>query len=167
MRLYFQSSPTVSIASNIFTNVPVILKYEETPLIEVIQEQDIGFTTQIPVYHEDGTYLAKVRGNRIYPTEAGKKAKVDIRDTPGKFICSLEGKAIFELSHGTGYTFKADAELFAPDGYFLKCAKDTHADLFDKSQIKVGGLSMTGCSFQNLSVGIWFRRDGTYAIGIP
>jgi hypothetical protein len=76
----------------------VIFKYEDTPLIEVIREQDIGFTTQIPIYHPDGTYLAKVTGNRVYPTEAGKKANIEIRDTPGKFICSLENKVMFELN---------------------------------------------------------------------
>ena len=76
MKLVFQSSPSITVATNTFINVPVILKYEDTPLMEVIKEQGIGFTTQIPIYHSDGTYLAKVKGNRIFPTEAGKKANV-------------------------------------------------------------------------------------------
>jgi len=75
MKLYFQSSPSITVATNTFINVPVVLKYEDTPLIEVIREHAIGFTIQIPIYHADGTYLAKVKGNRVYPTEAGKKSE--------------------------------------------------------------------------------------------
>ena len=75
MELVFQSSPRIVVATNTFINVPTILKYEDTPLMEVIQKQDLGFTTQIPIYHSDGTYLAKVKGNRVFPTKAGEKGK--------------------------------------------------------------------------------------------
>ena len=168
MELVFQSSPKIVVATNTFINVPIILKYEDTPLIEVIKEQNIGFTTQIPIYHSDGTYLAKVTGNRVYPTEAGKKANIEIRDTPGKFICSLEKKVMFELSHGVGEAFKAHAELYAPDGFFVKCSDDPKPELFDLTgnAIKVGGVTMIGNVFQNLSVGIWLRKDGSCAIGV-
>jgi hypothetical protein len=53
MELVFQSSPRIIVASNTFINVPIILKYEDTPLMEIIKEQGIGFTTQIPIYHSD------------------------------------------------------------------------------------------------------------------
>ena len=152
-------------------NVPVVLKYEDTPLIEVIEvikKHNIGFTTQIPIYHSDGTYLAKVKGNRVYPTEAGKKANIEIRDTPGKFICSFENRVMFELSHGVGEAFKADAELYASDGYLVKCSDTPNPELFDLTgnSIKVGVLEFTGCAFQDLPVGIWLRKDGFCAIGV-
>ncbi len=168
MKLYWQSSPIITVATNTFINVPVVLKYEDTPLIQVIKEHGIGFTSQIPIYHSDGTYLAKVKGNRVYPTKAGKKANIEIRDTPGKFICSLENKVILELSHGVGDVFKANAELYAPDGYFVKCSDAPKPELFDLagSAIRVGGVTMSGCVFQNLSVGIWLRKDGSCAIGV-
>ena len=168
MELIFQSSPRIIVATNTFINVPIILKYEDTPLIEVIKEHDIGFTTQIPIYHSDGTYLAKVKGNRIYTTDAGKKANIEIRDTPGKFICSLDNKVMFELTHGVGNAFKADAELYTPDGYFVKCSDTPKPELFDLkgNAIKVGGITMIGNVFQNLSVGIWLRKDGSCAIGV-
>jgi len=168
MKLYYQSSPAVTIATNTFVSVPVVFKYEDTPLLEVVREQRIGFTTQVPVYHSDGTYLAKVKGNRVYPTQAGKKASIEIRDTPGKFICTLEDRVVFELSHGVGEAFKADAELYAPDGYLVKCSDAPMPELFDLtgSAIKVGGVTMTGCVFRNLSVGIWLRKDGSCAIGV-
>ena len=168
MKLYFQSSPSITVATNTFISVPVILQYEETPLIEVINEQGIGFTTQIPIYHSDGTYLAKVKGNRVYPTEEGKKANIEIRDQQGKFICSLDKKVMFELTHGVGDAFKADAELYTPDGYFVKCTDAPKPELFDLSgnAIKVGGITMVGNIFQNLSIGIWMRKDGSCAIGV-
>jgi len=168
MELIFQSSPKVIVATNTFLNVPVILKYEDTPLMEIIKDQGIGFTTQIPIYHSDGTYLAKVKGNRIFPTEAGKIANIEIRDTPGKFICSLDKKEMFELTHGVGDEFKADAELYAPDGYFVKCSESPKPELFDVkgNSIRVGGITMIGNIFQNLSIGIWLRKDGSCAIGV-
>lgn len=168
MKLIFQSSPSITIATNTFINVPVILKYEETPLIEVINEQGIGFTTQIPIYHSDGTYLAKVKGNRVYPTEEGKKAKIEIRDLEGKFICSLDKKVLFEITHGVGDAFKATAELYTPDGYFIKCSNAPKPELFDLSgnAISVVGITMKGIVFQRLSIGIWLRKDGSCAIGV-
>ena len=167
MKLYFQSSPAITIATNTFVNVPVVFKYEDTPLLEVVREQRIGFTTQVPVYHSDGTYLAKVKGNRVYPTQAGKKANIEIRNMPGKFICTLENRVVLELSHGVGEAFKADAELYAPDGYLVKYSDASMPELFDLtgSAIKVGGVTITGCVFQNLSVGIWLRKDGSCVIG--
>jgi hypothetical protein len=168
MKLVFQSSPSVTIATNTFINIPVILKYEDTPLIEVIKEQGIGFTTQIPIYHSDGTYLAKVKGNRVFPTEAGKKANINIRDEQGKFICNLENRVMFELTHGIGDAFKANAELYTPDGYFVKCPDAPKLELFDikGNLIQVGGILMSGNIFHNLSIGIWIRKNGSLAIGV-
>lgn len=37
--LIYQTSPQVTLATNKFINVPVILKYEDTNLIEVIKEK--------------------------------------------------------------------------------------------------------------------------------
>jgi len=167
VKLIFQSSPNIIVATNTFINVPVILKYEDTPLIEIIKQQDIGFTTQIPIYHSDGTYLAKVTGNRVYPTKEGKNANIEIRNLAGKFLCSLEKKVIFELSHGVGDAFKAEAELFAPDGYFVKCADTPKPQLFDLTgnAIVVGGVTMIGNVIRNFPVGIWLRKDGSCIIG--
>jgi len=71
--LTFQNFPVVRLATNTFINVPVVLKYEDLNLIEIIKELGLDFELQVPIFHADGTYLAKVKGNRIFPTEAGKK----------------------------------------------------------------------------------------------
>ena len=168
MELTFQESPTVTIATNTFINVPVILQYEDEPLIEIVGGQKTGFTTRIPIYHSDGTHLAMVTGNRVYSTEAGKKANVEIRDLYGKFICSLDNKVIFELTHGVGDAFTASAELYAPDGCFVKCTDAPGLELFDLSggAIQVGGIKMTDCTVQNRAIGILLRKDGSCGIGV-
>jgi hypothetical protein len=166
--LVYQSSPIVTVSSNTFINVPVILKYEDTSLIEIIREESIGFTTQIPIFHSDGTYLAKVKGNRVFPTPAGAKANILLEHPMGKTICKLGNKILFEISHGIGDQFKADAELYTPDGYFVRCTDSPKPELIDLkgSSLKIGGIVMSGCTFQNLKVGIWLKKDGSCALGI-
>ena len=169
MELTINSEPVVELASNTFEHVPIVLQYENIPLIEVIQDQPIGFETQIPIYHPDGTYLAKVKGNRIFETPDGKKANIKVRDLQDAYVCYLDGKVIFELKHGTGDSFKADAELFAPEGYFVKCA-----DGLDLKQLGLGGSELTlgtitikGCTFGHCPVGIWIGRDRFSVGGLP
>lgn len=166
-KLYFSASPVVTLATNIFINVPVILKFEDTPLMEIIKEESIGFTTQIPIFHSDGTYLAKVKGNRIFPTADGKKANIKIDQRMDKTICSLDDRIVFEIVHGSGDSFKADAELYAPEGYFVKCTDSPKPELFDiqKNALRIGGTILSGNTFQGFKVGIWIKKDGGCAIG--
>jgi hypothetical protein len=76
--LIYKQAPFVQLASNTFINVPTVLQYEDTPLISVVRVAKAGFTTEIPIYHNDGTYLAKVVGSQIYRTADGEKAGVDV-----------------------------------------------------------------------------------------
>ena len=94
--------------------------------------------------------------------------KIEIRDTPGKFLWSLSNRLLFELSHGVGEAFKANAELYTPDGYFVKCTDSPKPELIDLTgtAMRVGGVTMIGNVFQNLSVGIWLRKDGSCALGV-
>ena len=75
---------------------------------------------------------------------------------------------MFALTHGVGDAFKANAELYAPDVYFVKCTDAPKLELFDLkgSAIQVGGVTMIGNVFQNLSIGIWLRKNGSCAIGV-
>ncbi len=166
--LTFQNSPSVVIASNTFVNVPVILRYEDINLIEVVQEQSLEYTTQIPIYHQDGTYLAKVTGNRMYPTEDGKKAGLKIEKYHGLWVCKMENRTLFEIEQGTGDFFKASAELYTPDGYFVKCTDAGTPSLIDihGNALKLGGLVLSGNTFNGCSVGVWLKKDGALAIGV-
>lgn len=165
--LTFQNSPQVVIATNTFINVPVILKYEDTNLIELIREQNLGFTTKIPIYHQDGTYLAKVTGNRIYATKDGEKAGLKIEQHKGLWVCKMDNQILFEIEQGTGDSFKAAAELHTPDGYFVKCSDSPKPNLIDTNgnSISIGGMTMSGNLFTGCKVGIWLRKNGAFSIG--
>ena len=96
--LIFFEGPEVEYASNRFKDVPVILQYGDTPLIEVVQLEGAGFTTKFSIYNRDSIYLAKVRGARLFLTDEGEKANLALRHPDLRTICELDGKTIFELS---------------------------------------------------------------------
>lgn len=167
-KLIFNTSPRVTLASNTFINVPTILQFDDSPLISVVKEADLGFTTEIPIYHSDGTYLAKVRGTRVYATEDGERAGVEIRQLPGLWVCSVGGRTAFEIRQESGDAFRTQAELYSPTGYFVKVGDAPRPSLFDAKgdALTVGGVIMSGNVFQNLRIGIWLRSNGSVAIGV-
>ena len=167
MELIYQTAPTVTFSTNTFVNVSTILQFDDTPLISIVKEQNLGFTSEIPLFHADGTYLAKVRGTRVFPTEAGKKAGIVMRSLPNLTVCELDSRTLFEITHQNGDAFRAQAELYTPTGYFIK---STHANLpnvvkSDGSALTVGGIRMTNCSFTDFRIGIWLTSDGSIRIG--
>ena len=166
-QLVFQSSPTVTLATNQFVNVPVILQYDDTPLISIIREQALGYTTEIPIFHADGTYLAKVKGTRVFPTKAGELAGIAMRHPQGMTVCEMNGKTLFEVAHQTGDAFRTQAELYTPTGYFVKSTDSPTLQLIDKTgqALQVGGIQMSNCSFSGCRIGIWLKSDGSCSIG--
>jgi hypothetical protein len=166
--LIYHSTPKVTFASNTFVNVPTILQFDDTPLISVVKEEHLGFTTEIPVYHSDGTYLAKVRGTRVYATPEGENAGVKIRQFPGLWVCTVEGRTAFEIRQQSGDAFRTDAELYTPNGYFVKVSDSPRPELLNASgeALQIGGMTMSECLFENLRIGIWLRSDGSMAIGV-
>jgi hypothetical protein len=166
--LIFQTSPRVTLATNTFINVPVILKYEGINLIEVVKEQGLGFTTQIPIYHQDGTYLAKVTGNRMYLTKDGEKVGLKIEKHQGLWVCTMDKQTLFEIQQQTGDSFKTTAELYTPDGYFVKCTDAPTPSLIDTkgNSLNIGGIIMSGNTFSGCRIGIWLKRNGSCMIGV-
>jgi hypothetical protein len=166
--LVYQTSPKVTIATNTFVNVPIILKYEETNLIEIIKEVGLGFTTQIPIYHSDGTFLAKVKGNRIFLEKGGEKADIKIDKYHGLWVCKMNNKTLFEIHQQTGDSFKTTAELYTPEGYFVKCSNEPTPVLFDTkgTELKIGGMIMSGNLLIGCKIGVWLKRDGSISVGV-
>jgi hypothetical protein len=166
--LVYQSTPTVRFASNTFINVPTILQFDDTPLISVVRGESLGFTTEIPIYHSDGTYLAKVRGTRVYPTKEGEKAGVEVRRLPLLWVCTIGGRTAFEIHQEPGDAFRAHAELHTPNGYFVKVAGEPTAELYRASgeALAVGSITMTGNVFQNLRIGVLLRSNGSIMVGV-
>ncbi len=163
----FQESPRVLVATNTFVNVPIILQYDDTPLIEVVRTEQAGFTTRFSVYHEDGTFLAKVVGARIFASDAGEKVGLVLRHPRDKTVCELGGRTVFELNRTGPAAFSAQAELATPDGAFIKCRSDEMVQLLRSNQpLQLGGMILTNSHFQNLRIGIHLQADGSLNIGV-
>jgi hypothetical protein len=167
-KLIFQTIPQVTIATNTFINTPIILKYEDINLIEIIKEAELGFTTQIPIYHSDGTYLAKVVGTRMFATEEGKKAGIIVDKLKGVSVCKMGTQTLFEIYHQEGDSFKTQAELYTPDGCFVKCSDSPNLGLIDMNgqSIKVGGIHMSNCTLNDFKIGLWLKKDGSASLGV-
>lgn len=164
-KLIFTQSPAVTIATNTFINVPIILQYEDTPLISIVQAQPAGHTTQIPIYHSDGTYLAKVVGSRLFPTPAGEKAGLKLEYPPKMTVCKLGDRTLFEIIREEAAALKTRAELYAPDGYFVKVTDAPQVQLYNAAMLQIGGIKMVGNVFQGCRIGIWIHKDGSVGIG--
>jgi len=170
--LIYQQHPVVEIATNKFIDVPNIIQYESTPLIEVVREITAGYTTRIPIYHRDGTYLAKVVGSQIFLTEDGKKAGVVLRHPPQMTVCELEGKTLFELTRTGPAALKTQAELYTPDGLFIRASDKELAEYAigeGKKEIRLEGggvtLRMSGSTIRGFRIGIFFSKSGVMIIG--
>lgn len=168
VNLVFSQSPEVEFATNTFINVPIILQYDDTPMIEVVRVVEAGYTSQFRIHHPDGTYLAKVVGSRLHTTEAGRKANLTLRYPAGATVCELDGKPVFEIRRTQAAALKADAELWAPDGSFIRAwGSDWNGRILaDKDRpLQLGALFMRGNLFSGCRIGIHLLKDGGVRIG--
>jgi hypothetical protein len=118
----YQSHPDVKIGSTTFRNVPTIIQFEDTPLMQVGKFVKAGYTTKFHIFHSDGTDLAVVKGAQIYQTAAGKLAKIRVRYENYLTVCELEGRPLFELRRQSAAALSGWAELYAPEGVLIKTA---------------------------------------------
>ena len=168
--LVYQNSAVVVIGTNAFVDVPVILQYEDTPLISVEKRIRAGLGLAVPIYHRDGTYLAKVKGSRLFLTKAGKKAGVSLKHPKGATVCKLGSQTLFELKRQKPAAVRAAAELYTPDGSFVRCTGD---EVFgyklgpDGLRLDLPTVQMHECLVVGYPVGIHVWRDGHAAIGSP
>jgi hypothetical protein len=164
--LIYNTSPVVTYCSNEFENVPVILQFEDSPLVSVVKEQDLCHTTEIAIHHSDGTYLAKVRGTRIYPVHATGSEGIQIRQTKDATICTLAGSTAFEIHHSAGAAFRLQAELYTPTGLFVKGTDAFKLAAPTGAPIEIHGVRLSNNKFQNCAIGILVRKDGNVVVGV-
>ncbi|EJF73098.1 hypothetical protein A462_04676 [Pseudomonas sp. Ag1] len=165
-KLVFQNAPIVKLGSNKFIDTPTVLQFDDTPLIQVVKTEEAGFTTSIPIYHEDGTYLAKAVGSRLHSTDDGVKAGVTLQHLDKVTVCKLNGRILFEIRREEAASLKTAAELYTPGGYFVKYWT-ARPELLGKDGggIQVSGILMTDTTVQGCRIGVWMRSDGSVAIG--
>lgn len=156
--LIFSSSPEFELASNTFVDVPIILQYDDTPIIQIAKTEDASFTTEISIFHNDGTYLAKAKGTQLYATEAGKKAGVTLRHPDLMTVCEINGNTLFEITRQGAAALKGIAELYTPDGSFIKVNDQGLGgyvlDQQNNSHLNINGMMMSGCRIERCAVGI-------------
>jgi hypothetical protein len=161
--LTFLEHPSVVIATNTFI-CPIVLQYEDTPMIEIVRELQAGFTTKIRIYHNDGTHLADVKGDKVYSTPQGEKAGVEIEKKAGVMVCKLNRKDIFEVVRRSASVLKLWADLHTFDGSFLKVSAQALSMLDPRANaIALRGIFMQGCTVE-APVGIRLGKDGSMCI---
>ncbi len=167
--LVFTRVPVITIATNTFIDVPVILQYEDTPLIELVQELDASYTTRFTIFDDSGTELAVAKATQLYLTKAGEKdAQLTLRHELGKTVCVRGNATVFEIHRIAAAALKARAELFAPDGRFLVTHDAGNLPLEIREEpegLQVGGLKMSGSTFSGMRIGIRISADGSVALG--
>jgi hypothetical protein len=133
--LIFTQIPAVMIASNFF-NCQIPIRYKDEAMVEFVNELSV-YRTKIPIYHPDGTKLAVVKGSEIYPTEAGKKAGVELHNEAGLTVCELNKKPVFEIQKQGANALKMQAELHTFDGFFLKWSKEIFSGQMGDGAMKI------------------------------
>ena len=156
--LTFITTPAITIGTNhLLCRIPI--RYKDTPMLEIIHEMTTfnvdTFTTKIPIFHPDGTQLAVVKGNRIFPTEEGENAGVTLRSLSDGTVCEINRKPAFEIRRKGAAALKMTAELHTFDGAFLKWAEEELSGLLmvGDDSLKLGNSVMSHCSLQG-EVGI-------------
>ena len=166
--LLFLNWPKVTMGSNSFIDVPVILKYDNLNMIEIIKEPGFGYTTQIPIFDAEGTYLATAKGSTLVTTDESEIGDLALAQNGDSTICTLDGKTLFEIVREEGDEFLIKAELFTPEGYSIKYISDETPELFDKQgyEVRLGGVLKDESVIQGCDVGFWLTQNGTCRFGV-
>jgi hypothetical protein len=88
---------------------------------------------------------------------------------PGKpTVCELQGKTIFEIYRDAAAAISINAELYTPNGIFVKCPSNLLPELLfpGKSIFQIGTNILMGNTFVGTKIGILIKEDGSIAIGI-
>lgn len=162
--LVYQNHPIVTIGTNTFIESPLILAFEGTPLIEIVQEIDLGgYTPKVPIFHPDGTQIAVIKGTRVYLTEEGRKVGIAIDKLQEVTFCKMENQTLFEIRHSSADTFLMYAELYTPEGYFIKYSDNPNPVLKDDHGQLIKALQRTQYSTHK-GTGIHVSKNGGIAV---
>lgn len=152
--LVFNQSDAVEFAGNTFINVPTILAVDGVALVETTKTVDTSYTLQFSIYHPDGTYLAKVKGTQLYPTEEGRKAGLTFRHPDKMTVCELGDETLFEVRREHAAALKLTAELYTPQGVFVTSKIQGCMAFSSKGGLQIGGFTMAGGVIKDCQFGI-------------
>jgi hypothetical protein len=167
-RHYYPNPPAVNLSSNTFVKVPIVLQYDQTPLISILRDPALGYTTEVSVYHEDGTHLGQVVGTSVLSSAAGVQCGLKILVLPQVTVCRSANRIVFEIHHEKGDAFRAAAELHTPSGYLVRCADQAAVQLVNRAgtAVPLGGHKVRNCVFRGSKIGLLLHANGHVSVGV-
>ena len=158
---------TVKFCTNIFTNVPVILQYDDTPLLWVTQSMTGNLETEARIYSQDGEDLGRWKGKSLHLTGQGKKAGLTIEHPAGVDVLKMGTRTLCELRKPTPLLLHPTVELYSPTGTLLTGAPDIVAVAMSRSNqpLELSGMILQDNLLANRPVGIHITSDGQIAFG--
>jgi hypothetical protein len=102
----------------------------------------------------------------LFLTSEGNKAGLSLEYLNKITVCKLGKRVLFEIIRQEAAALKTRAELYTPDGYFIKVSESPQPELFDASgnSLKIRGVIMSGNTFVNCHIGVWIKKDGSVSI---
>ena len=75
---------------------------------------------------------------------------------------------LFEIFHERGDAFRTHAELFTPNGFFIKTSDVPTPVVINKTgkSLRIGGIVMSNNTFSGCRIGIWLKSNGSLALGV-
>jgi hypothetical protein len=156
MDVIFQECPDFQLGTLTFRNVPTIIQFCDTPLLQVGQFAEAGYTTQFHIFHRDGTDLAIVKGANIFKTPDGERVGLALRNEPQLIVCELDGQTLFELRHIEASALRGWAELYTPTGLLVRAKVPLDSVVkYGEDWTEVGNVRIKSGVFENCPVGIY------------
>ena len=82
-------------------------------------------------------------------------------------VCEMNGQTVFEIFHESGDSFRTHAELYTPNGSFIKSNDSPMPDVIksDGQGLQVGGIHMSNSTISGCRIGFWLKSDGSCSMG--
>ncbi|MDG2071240.1 MAG: hypothetical protein P8J55_05810 [Pseudomonadales bacterium] len=163
--LTFKKPPQVQLGSNIYVKCPVVLQFNDTPLIELsgYKTQQIRLKTHL--YDQRGNYLGHLLGGDLVKTKQGEQRDLELKNTEDKISCSLDGQVLVEIIQDKKPWLRITAELYTPCGHYLQYLDSTPTLRSPEGKTFVfNDQFMNGNMFGSCGIGVWVQSDGSLGI---
>ena len=125
-----------------------------------------------------GAFSQRLLRTQSVPTRAGHSSVphekgaffnrlLRMRYPSGATVCELNGQTLFEVRRTEAAALQTQAELYAPDGRFIKSNQQGAPEglvTASAGMLQIGGVIMVGNTIANKKIGIHVRSDGSIGI---
>ncbi len=161
-------SVVVKFASNTLINVPVILQFEDTPLLEVVRSIHGQPDDKIALFASDGGKLGYMQGERLFLTSDGEKVGAKIDHKADAKVLRIDGKERYVLRKPRPFEMHPKFELYTPTGILVAGEPDMIPGLTSPGSsepLSLQGAIFEGNTLSGCQIGFWFDRQGSIAFG--